>query len=69
MDVLYFLPRVGKFGEVISKLWYIGGYIATPWTNQGGKVSFSHYFKLRSLDYFSYSKLRDLVILIYGICQ
>jgi hypothetical protein len=28
-----------------------------------------YYIKLRSLDYFSYSKLRDLVILIYGICQ
>jgi len=40
MDGLYFLLRVGKFGGVISKFWYIGGYIATTWINQGGKVSF-----------------------------
>jgi len=31
MDGLYFLPRVGKFEGVISKIWYIGGYIARPW--------------------------------------
>jgi hypothetical protein len=38
MDGLYFLPRVGKFGGVISKFLYIGGYIATTWINQRGKV-------------------------------
>jgi hypothetical protein len=40
MDGLYFLPRVGKFGGVISKFWYIGSYIAKPWINHGGEVSF-----------------------------
>jgi hypothetical protein len=40
MDELFFLPRVGKFRGVISKFLYIGGYIATTWINQGGKVSF-----------------------------
>jgi hypothetical protein len=40
MDGLYFLPHVGKFEGVIYEFWYIGGYIATTWINQGGKVSF-----------------------------
>jgi hypothetical protein len=41
IDGLYFLPRVGKFGGVIYKFWYIGGHIARPWINHRGKVSFS----------------------------
>jgi hypothetical protein len=44
IDGLHFLPGVGKFGGVISKFWYIGGYIATTWINQGGKVSFPLFF-------------------------
>jgi hypothetical protein len=36
------LPHVGKFEGVISKFWYIGGYIARPWINHEGKVSFFH---------------------------
>jgi len=59
MDGLYFLPHVGKFGGVISKFWYIGGYIATTWINQGGKVSFPLLIKE------SYSKIT--VEYLYGL--
>jgi hypothetical protein len=44
MEVLYFLPHFDKLGGVISKFWYIEGYIATTLINQGGKMYFSHNF-------------------------